>query len=219
MIYAFFRLLGLTLGYPLQLLFFKRRTFYESGKRSRSLRRGGKLVIMNHYNMFDYVLTSFIVYPRKLNVVASEDPFKKPLFRFGMKFFGAIQANRVTKNMKFIDECARVINDRRQLVMIFPEGRNTPDGEMHPFKPSYLVIAYRAGCPIVPAVTDGVYHPFRRTSVIIGDEIDVSPFFTSGGRTPTREELAEANDFVFNKMLELRALLEEKKQEKRRKKK
>ncbi len=216
MIYTIFRLIGLTLGYPLQLLFFKRKTYYED-KESTNLKKGGKLIISNHFNMWDYVLTSFVVYPRKLNVVASEHAFKNAFLRFGVKFFGAIQANRVTKNMKFIDESARVINEN-QLVLIYPEGRNTPDGKMHPFKPSYLVIAHRARTKIVPMVTDGSYGIFKRTSVIIGKEIDVSQFFADGTRTPSREELCRANEYVYGRMIELQNKLSELKNEKKRRK-
>ena len=216
MIYAIFRLIGLTLGYSLQLLFFKRKTYYED-KKSTRIMKGGKLIITNHFNMFDYVLTSFVVYPRKLNVVASEMPFANPFFRFGMKFFGAIQANRVTKNMKFMDECARVIAKKKQLVQIYPEARNTPDGKIHEFKHSYLVIAHRAGAPILPIITDGNYGLFKRASVIIGKEIDIKELITSDARTPSREELAAANDYVYSKVLELREKLEELKLSKKRK--
>ena len=221
MFYAIGRIIGLTLGYPLQLLFFKRRTYYEYGEDGSrtNVFKGGKLIISNHVNMFDYVLTSFIVYPRKLNVVASEHAFANPFFREGVKFFGAIKANRVSKNMKFIDESVRVITERRQLVQIFPEARNTPDGKIHDFKPSYLVIAYRAGAPIVPIITDGNYGVFKRTSVIIGQEIDVSPFFKTDARTPSREELAAANEYVHSKVLELREELERLKKQKNGKKK
>lgn len=211
MIYAIFRIIGLTLGYPLQLLFFKRKTYYED-KKNTHIFHGGKLIISNHFNMFDYVLTSFIVYPRKLNVVASEMPFRNKFFRFGMKFFGAIQCNRETRSMKFVDEAAAVIS-KGQLVQIFPEGRNTPDGNIHEFKKSYLVIAHRAKAPILPIVTDGNYGVFKRTSVIIGKEIDLSEFFTSDRATPTRDELSRANEYVFAKILELRKELEIRKQE------
>ena len=197
MIYEIFRVIGVVLGYPLQLLFFKRKTYYED-KKQKHLFRGGKLLISNHFNMFDYVMTCFVVFPRKLNVVASEDPFKKKFFNFGMKFFGAIQCNRETKNMRFMDEAANVIK-KGQLVQIYPEGRNTPDGKIHEFKRSYLVIAHRAGAPIVPIVTDGNYGPFKRTSIIIGNEIDVSQFFTTDKPTPPREELDRANEYVCNK--------------------
>ena len=211
MIYDIFRIIGLTLGYPLQWLFFKRKTYYED-KNNTHIFHGGKLVISNHFNMFDYVLTSFIVYPRKLNVVASEMPFRNKFFRFGMKFFGAIQCNRETRSMRFVDEAAAVIR-KGQLVQIFPEGRNTPDGNIHEFKKSYLVIAHRANTPILPIVTDGQYGIFKRTCVIIGKEIDVSQFFTSNRVTPTREELSRANEYVFAKILELRKELEIRKQE------
>ena len=98
MIYEIFRIIGLILGYPFQWLLFKRKNYYED-KASTNLKKGGKLIITNHYNMFDYVLTSFVVFPRKLNVVASEMPFKSRITRFGMRFFGAIEANRETKSI------------------------------------------------------------------------------------------------------------------------
>ena len=217
MIYEFFRIIGMILGYPIQWLLFKRKTYYED-KASTNLKKGGKLIITNHYNMFDYVLTSFVVFPRKLNVVASEIPFKSRIVRFGMRFFGAIEANRVTKSMRFMDKAAEVIK-KGQLVQIYPEGQNTPDGKLQEFKKSYIVIAYRAGAPIVPVVTDGNYGIFKRARVIIGKEIDVSRFITSNRRTPTRQELEEINSYVFAKVLELRARLDEiKAQEARRKK-
>ncbi len=210
MIYTVLRLWGLACGYPMQLLFFKRKTYYENQKPAH-LFRGGKLIVSNHFSMFDYVLTSFMVFPRKLNVVASEAPFKNAFLRFGMKFFGAIQCNRETRNMKFMDEAAEVIR-QGQLVQIYPEGRNTPDGKTHEFKKSYLVIAHRAQAPIIPIVTDGNYGIFKRASVIVGDEIDVSRFFSPDRATPRREELEKANDYVFGKVLELREELERRKQ-------
>ena len=216
MIYEIFRVIGVVLGYPLQFLFFKRKTYYENKKKTH-LFKGGRLIVCNHYNMFDYVMGCFIVFPRKLYAVASEMPFKSKITRFGMKFFGAIQANRVTKNMKFMDECARVITKKKQLVQIYPEARNTPDGKIHEFKHSYLVIAHRAGAPILPIITDGNYGLFKRASLIIGKEIDIKELITSDARTPSREELAAANDYVYSKVLELREKLEELKLSKKRK--
>ena len=214
MIHEIFRIIGLVLGYPLQLLFFKRRTYYED-KKETHISKGGKLIISNHFNMFDYVLTSFIVFPRKLNVVTSEAPFRNKFFVFGMKFFGAIKCDRETRSMRFVDISAdRIKHD--QLVIIYPEGRNTPDGKMHAFKPSYLVIAYRSGAPIIPMITDGRYGIFKRTSVMIGKEIDVSGFFKTDARTPSREELAAANEYVYSKMLELHTELEKRKQRRSR---
>ncbi|MBR5279395.1 MAG: 1-acyl-sn-glycerol-3-phosphate acyltransferase [Clostridia bacterium] len=209
MIYEIFRLIGVITGYPLQLLFFKRKTYYEDSSAAPSF-KGGKLIIMNHFNMLDYVMSCFIVFPRKLYAVASEMPFKSAFMRFGMKFFGTIQCNRVTRNMGFMDEAAKILC-KGKLVQIFPEGRNTPDGKMHDFKRSYLVIAHRAKAPIVPIVTDGQYGLFKRAHVMIGKEIDVSSFFTTDRPMPPREEIERANAYVYGKMLELQAELERRK--------
>ena len=214
MIYEFFRILGIVLGYPLQLLFFKRKTYYENDKKV-SLRKGGKLIISNHYNMFDYVVACFVVFPRKLWAVASEMPFKSAIARFGMKFFGTVQANRETRNMSFINESAKLLK-KGYLVQIFPEGRNTPDGTLQPFHRSYVLIAHRANQPIVPVISDGRYGLFKRVRVIIGEEIQVSDFISPDKKTPSKAELEAVNDYVFKKVVELRQRLEDEKNKKKK---
>lgn len=208
MIYEFFRWLAIFTAYPFQLILFKRKTYYEDKADWKRVKKGGALVISNHFNFLDYLMNMFVVLPRKLNVVASEDPFRYKLLVFGMKFFGVIQANRITKNMRFMDECAAVIR-KGQLVQIFPEGRNTDDGTIKPFKQSYIVIAHRANAPIIPIVTDGNYGFFKRAHVMIGRSIRVSDYITSTRPTPTREELSRVNDMIFGEVLRMRRELEE----------
>ena len=217
-IYDFFRWLAIILGYPLQLIFFKRKTYYEEGAPKKPWRKGGALVISNHYNALDYIMNMFAVLPRKLNVVASEMPYQNKFLSFGMKFFGGIQANRITRDMSFMDKSADVISHGK-LVQIFPEGRNTDDGNIQPFKKSYIVIAHRAGCPIIPIVTDGNYGFFKRTRVIVGNVINVSEYISSTAPIPPREELNKVNEIVFNKVLNLRQQLEELKSSPRQSKK
>lgn len=213
MFYEIFRIIGLVTGYPFQLLFFKRKTYYVD-KKNTHLFKGGKLIVSNHFGMLDYVLTSFIVFPRKLNVVASEMPFKNKLLKFGMKFFGVIEANRETKNMSFINKCANVLK-KGQLVQIYPEGKNSPDGKIHEFKASYTLIAHRANVPIVLVITDGNYGLFKRTSVIISEEIDVSKFMDVNNKTTKKEERERLNNYIHTRALELRAELENLKNKKK----
>lgn len=213
MIYDIFRTIGLILGYPLQLLFFKRKTYYVDKKKTSF--KGGKLIVSNHFNMFDYVLTSFIVFPRKLNAVASEEPFKSKITRFGMKFFGAIEANRETRSMRFVDECVTVLK-KGELVQIFPEGKNTPDGKIHEFKPSYTLIAHRANVPIILVITDGNYGLFKRTSVLISEEIDVSKFINVNNKITKKEERTKLNEYIHSRALQMREELEELKKGKRK---
>lgn len=210
MIYEFFWWLCIITGYPFQLLLFKRRTFYED-KSAQSLKiKGGALIISNHYHFYDYMMNMFAVTPRKLNVISSELGFKNKLLSFGMRFFGGIQANRVTKSMRFMDTAAEVIR-KGGLVQIFPEARITDDGTVKPFKHSYIVIAHRANSPIIPIVTDGNYGFTKRASIIVGKPIYVSDYIKTDRRTPTREELEAVNEVIYSKVLFLRQELEDRK--------
>lgn len=215
MFYTFFRWLGMIMGYPIQWLFFKRKVYYEDKKNS-DWKKGGKLIVCNHYNVLDYGLVAFMVFPRQLIAVTSELPFKNKFVRYGMKFFGTIQANREIKDMSFIEKSAEAIH-KGKLVQIFPEARNTPDGNIHDFKPSYVLISNMADCKILPVITDGNYGLFKRVSIMIGKEFHLSEIIDTKSTTLTKEEVNKANKIIHQKALDLRAKLEELKNKRNKK--
>ena len=205
-IQEFFRLLGIGLAWPLQLLFFKRRTFYENpATRSRRI-KGGALVVSNHFHVFDYMMSIFLFYGRKLHIVMIDRMYKKSkYFHVCMDVFGGICSNRDDMGLRFIDESADVIEEGG-LVQIFPEAHITPDGKMQPFKNAYLMIALRANATISPVILDGNYGFFRRASVMIGEPIYLSDINKS--LTPTKEEMAAMNRAVEDKCRSLKAELD-----------
>ena len=208
MIYELFRWIGLISGYPLQLLFFKRKTYYEDKSEQGRRVRGGALVISNHYSPLDYVMNMFLFPFRKLHVVMSEVTFrgrKKKIFKFLTKFHGGICSDRDIMGMKFIDDSVEVI-ENGGLVQIFPEAHITTDGDMHEFKTSYLMIALRSDAPIIPVIIDGSYGFFKRSHVIIGKKIYLSDYCTS--LNPTKEEILALNDIVYKKSLALKEELD-----------
>lgn len=204
-IYEIFRVIGTVTGYPFNWLFFKKKFYYENKKSSSRFIKGGAVIISNHYNPLDYVSNVFVVFPRKLNVVASEDAFRNRFMSFGMKFWGGIMADRRTFSLKFTDISADVAK-AGGLVQIFPEGHNTPDGEIKKFYPSYILIAIKAGVPIVPIVSDGRYGFFKRLHVVIGDKIEISDYLDVNNYT--RDDVYRANGQIRNKVLELKAQLD-----------
>lgn len=206
-IYEIFRVIGTVTGYPFNWIFFKKKFYYENKKSSGRFIKGGAVIISNHYNPLDYVSNVFVVFPRKLNVVASEDAFRNRFMSFGMKFWGGIMADRRTFSLKFTDISADVAR-KGGLVQIFPEGHNTPDGEIKKFYPSYILIAIKAGVPIVPIVSDGRYGFFKRLHVMIGDKIEISDYLDVNNYT--RDDVYRANEQIRNKVLELKAELDRK---------
>lgn len=208
-LYDFFRWFAIVQGFWLYWVFFKRKTYFEDGDRRRKSKRfkGGKLIISNHYGVLDFMLNMFLVLPRKLWVVASEHAYRNKLQGFGMRFFGGIPCDRRIRSMRFMEQSAEIIR-RGGLVQIFPEGKNTDDGLIGPFYPSYIVIAHRAGAPIVPIVTDGNYGFLKRTHILIGNEIDLRDYITATGPIIPRDQLAAANEAIREKVVALKSELD-----------
>ena len=202
-ILEFFRWFGLITGWPVQFVWFTRKTYYEDRKRQGRIVKGGALIISNHYNVLDYICNVFLFPFRKLYVVFAD--FGK-WARWGMTFFGGIPVDRSSFHMPFVHTSVELLK-KGKIVQIYPEARISKDGKMLPFKPSYITIALRAGVPIIPVIIDGNYGIFKRAHVIIGVPIDL------GGRCenpehPTREELRVINEEIQAKCHELKAELD-----------
>lgn len=208
-LFDIFRWFAIIQGFWLYWLFFKRKTYYEDGDPRRKSRRfkGPKLIISNHYCVLDFMLNLFLVLPRKLWVVASEHAYRNKLQGFGMRFFGGIPCDRRIRSMRFMEKSVEVLKNGG-MVQIFPEGRNTDDGLIGPFYASYIVIAHRAGVPIVPIVTDGNYGFFRRTHVLVGNEINLKDYITAEGPIIPRDQLEAANTAIRDRVLALKADLD-----------
>ncbi|MBR6772966.1 MAG: 1-acyl-sn-glycerol-3-phosphate acyltransferase [Clostridia bacterium] len=204
----FFRWLALVSGWPMQLLFFKRKIYYEDPAEKNRRLRGGALIISNHYSVWDYMLNMFLFYGRKLNVVMIDRPYKKfKYFKPCMDCFGGICSNRDDMGMKFIDESVETI-ENGGLVQIFPEAQITSDRKMLPFKHAYLMIALAADAPIIPVMLDGNYGVFKQAHVLIGKKIDLSDYSTE--LNPSREEISRLNAIVEGKCRGLKAELDKK---------
>lgn len=201
------RWFGILTGWPMQLLYFKRKVYYQNKNVQGRRIKGSALVISNHYNTLDFVTNTFLLAPRMLYVVASEYAFINKGLRLGMKFFGGIETDRNIKGMSFIHQSAALLK-QGCLVQIFPEGHNTDDGSIHPFYPSYLLIALLGNAPIIPVISDGNYGLFKRLHVIIGEPIDLADHFPGGAFT--QEDLERVNEMIYQHVLQLRSLLDEK---------
>ena len=197
---------GLLTAWPLYLIFFKRKTYYEDRSAQGRRVKGGALIISNHFCALDYMLNLFLFPGRKLYIVVAEMIYKRSKFyHWAMPIFGGIRSDRDVMGMRFIDDSVAVL-EKGKLVQIYPEARNTDDGLMHPFKPSYILIALRADVPIIPVIIDGNYGFTKRAHLIIGKPIRLSDFCTS--LNPGREEIVALNEMVQEKAQALREELD-----------
>jgi 1-acyl-sn-glycerol-3-phosphate acyltransferase len=139
---------------------------------------GGALVCANHQSMFDPPLVGMTC-SRRMNYLARDTLFRIPVLSQLIKFFGAIPIDREGGGLAGLKETLRRLK-AGELVLIFPEGTRTRDGQVARLKPGFIAVARRSRVPLVPVGLDGAYQAWPRTSplprggriaVVIGDPI------------------------------------------------
>lgn len=136
---------------------------------------GGVMVLSNHQSHFDPVLIG-LACDRRLNYLARETLFAFAPFRWLIRSLDAIPIDRDGLGLAGLKETLRRLR-RGEMVLIFPEGTRTPDGELRPLKPGFSSLAKRAGVPLLPVAIEGAYDAWPRKNLLPG----VSPIYIHFG--------------------------------------
>ena len=121
---------------------------------------GGALVLSNHQSNLDPIAIGSVCH-RRLNYVARKTLFRFPPMRWLMNSLDAIPIDRDGSGFGGLKETLKRLK-RGEMVLLFPEGTRTPDGEVQAMKPGFCAIARRAGVPLVPVALDGSFEAWPR---------------------------------------------------------
>ncbi len=124
--------------------------------------QGGVLVCSNHQSFFDPVLVG-LGFNRRLNYLARKTLFRFFAFRWLIEFLDAIPIDREGGGLAGLKETLKRLK-RGEIVLIFPEGTRTQNGEVRPLKPGFVALARRSKIPLLPVGLDGAYEAWPRTA-------------------------------------------------------
>jgi 1-acyl-sn-glycerol-3-phosphate acyltransferase len=130
--------------------------------RERIPAHGGTLVCSNHQSFFDPVLVG-LGFNRQLNYLARETLFRFAPFRWLIEFLDAIPIDREGLGLAGLKETLRRLK-RGEMVLIFPEGTRTRDGDVQDFKPGFVALARRSKAWLLPVGLDGAYAAWPRNA-------------------------------------------------------
>jgi 1-acyl-sn-glycerol-3-phosphate acyltransferase len=142
---------------------------------------GGGLICANHQSMFDPPLVG-LTCSRRMNYLARDTLFRVPGLAQLITFLDAIPIDREGGGLAGLKETLRRLK-AGELVLIFPEGTRTHDGEVAPLKPGFISVARRSRVPLIPVGLDGAYQAWPRSApvprlgrvaVVIGQPISAS---------------------------------------------
>jgi 1-acyl-sn-glycerol-3-phosphate acyltransferase len=146
---------------------------------------GAGLVCANHQSYFDPVLVG-LTCDRRMNYLARETLFGVPFLGGLIRFLDAIPIDRDGVGLGGLKETLRRLK-RGELVLIFPEGTRTYDGEVQPLKPGFCALARRSNAPLIPVGIDGAFHAWPRDArwprpaviqIVVGEPLLPAQFAT-----------------------------------------
>jgi len=122
---------------------------------------GGALICANHQSFLDPMLIGNSSV-RPMNYLA-----RKTLFRFGplgwlLDFVNTIPVEREGFGVGGVRETLKRLK-RGEMVLLFPEGTRSSDGEIQLFKQGFATLARRSRVALVPVGVDGAYDVWPRS--------------------------------------------------------
>lgn len=153
-------------------------------------KKGGVLITPNHISDADPP-TVAIALPRDAWVMAKEEIFSMKIIGPFSRWLHGFPVKRYTADRAALRRAEDLLK-QGEAVIIFPEGKLSPDGQIQPLLPGVLLIAKGANVPIVPTIvigTTGII-PYgstvprrsgKRTIVRFGPPVTVEEL-TGGGK-------------------------------------
>jgi 1-acyl-sn-glycerol-3-phosphate acyltransferase len=123
--------------------------------------QGGFLLVSNHASYLDPPLVGCLV-PRVVHNLAKSELFGVPVLGWMCRAVKAMPIRRGGVDREAMKLCVQILKSGK-VVVLFPEGTRTQDGEMQTPRAGAAMIAVMAGVPCVPAYIDGTFRAWPRT--------------------------------------------------------
>ena len=162
---------------------------------------GTCLFVANHTSSADAPAVVGAI-PRRIAILLKESLYKYPIVGQAFHLAHFIPVDRA-KHDAAIASVEKAIEAMRagQSFLIYPEGTRSPDGRLQEFKKGAVVMAIKAGVPIVPMVCSGAHRVMRKRSLkIYPGEILVEFLAPIDATQFTFEERETLNGIVHDAM-------------------
>lgn len=162
---------------------------------------GGAVVCANHVRANDPFFIVFAFHRcNPLHVMAKSELMRVPVVGPLLKKAGVFGIDRGRSDVGAIKHALRCLKEGRKL-LLFPEGTRVKDGENVDAKTGAVMLALRAGVPLIPVWLPQKRRWFGRTPVVIGE-----PFMPEiQGRRPTPEDYDRITEELMERINALEA--------------
>ncbi|MFI4956500.1 MAG: lysophospholipid acyltransferase family protein [Gammaproteobacteria bacterium] len=130
------------------------------------------LLIANHTSHLDSLCLSAAVPLHKVSTtysVAAKEYFFSSFLKslFSAVFVNAIPFDRHAEKRKSLETCAKTLNEKNQVLIMFPEGTRAKDGVMNPFKKGIGILTAGTDHIVVPAYIKDAHRAWGKGSILL----------------------------------------------------
>ena len=136
-------------------------------KNTERIPPGVCLFVANHTSSADAPAIVGAI-PRRVAILLKESLFKWPIVGHAFRSAHFVPVNRGARDSAIASvEKATEAMKAGQSFLIYPEGTRSPDGRLQEFKKGAVVMAIKAGVPIVPMACSGAHRIMEKKSLVI----------------------------------------------------
>lgn len=125
------------------------------------------LFVANHTSSADAPAVVGAI-PRRIAILLKESLFRWPIVGQAFRSVKFVPVNRGLRDSAIasIEKATEALKGG-QSFLIYPEGTRSPDGRLQEFKKGAVMMAIKAGVPIVPIACSGAHRVMRKRSLVV----------------------------------------------------
>ena len=172
------------------------------GERYKVKIKGGAIIAANHTSFLDPFIAGLTFWYRRMHYLVAEIVMGGRVRSFFLKGVGAIRIDRNAADVEGID---RAITKLREgyLLTVFPQGGIQKDNDVNDIKSGAVLMAIRAGVPIVPMHIVGRKRWYERQTVIIGNPVNPADYSTR--KVPSFADIKNITDALVSELKRCKA--------------
>lgn len=138
-----------------------KKLFIKKIKGLENIPKRNFILVSNHQSYLDVIINGYLCVPRRFHFIGQIEGFKIPLkWLIASLYFlsGVIPLNRKNERSreKVVKEAISVLK-KGDILIIYPEGRRSTDGEIQEGKLGTARIFLKTGVPILPVGINGTF--------------------------------------------------------------
>lgn len=159
--------------------------------------KSGAIITANHTSFFDPFIVGITFWYRRMHFLVAEIVMKGKLRALLLKGVGAIKIDRQSTDIEAINKSVDKLK-KQYLLTVFPQGEIHREDDIDSIKSGAVLMAFRAGVPIIPMYIVPREHWYKRRTVFIGNA--VNPKDISSKKFPSTTDIQNVTQLLLDEI-------------------